>query len=152
MAFLILKWLHVLSATVFFGTGIAFFLLVAWRRGEVHAFASVARITVLADALFTAPAVVVQLLTGIGLVHLAGWPWSARWIAASLVLYGIVVACWLPVLWLQLRVRDLACAAAADGTPLPPACHRLMRRWFALGWPAFLAMLAIFWLMLARPA
>ncbi len=154
MIYLWLKWIHILSSTLLFGTGlgIAFFLWIAHRRGDVHAIAATARTVVLADTCFTAPAVVVQLGTGLALMHVLGTPLTQFWIACALGLFVLVGACWLPVLWLQIRARDLAVAAARDGTPLPPAYFRAMRWWFWLGWPAFLSVMAIFWLMVFKPA
>jgi uncharacterized membrane protein len=153
MAYLALKWLHILSSTLLFGTGlgIAFFMWVAHLRGDARVIAATARTVVIADACFTAPAVVLQLASGVALMHLAGWRIEQRWLAWALVLFVLVGACWLPVLWLQIRARDLAQAAVARGEPLPPAYFRAMRLWFWLGWPAFLGVLAIFWLMVAKP-
>lgn len=154
MAYLWVKWIHVLSSTLLFGTGlgIAFFMWRAHRSRDPALIAGTARIVVLADACFTAPAVLVQLGTGLWLAHRAGLPLHASWLKMALVLFFVTGACWLPVLWLQVRVRDLATAAAAADAPLPAAYHRAMRWWFWLGWPAFLSVLAIFWLMVAKPA
>ncbi|MEG3789522.1 DUF2269 domain-containing protein [Lysobacter sp. CCNWLW3] len=153
MAYLWVKWLHILSSTLLFGTGlgIAFFFWLAHRRGDARVIAATARTVVIADACFTAPAVVVQLLSGLWLAHTLGLPFEAFWLKTALVLFFVIGACWLPVLWLQLRARDLAQAATRDGTPLPPAYYRVMRWWFWLGWPAFLSVLAIFWLMVLKP-
>jgi uncharacterized membrane protein len=106
---------------------------------------------VVADTLFTATAVILQPLTGAALAHMAGYPLLHGWIAASLGLYILVGVFWLPVVWMQLRMRDLARSAAETGTPLPPAYHRLWRLWFAFGFPAFAAVMAIIWLMVAKP-
>ena len=154
MLYLAVKWLHVLSSTLLFGTGlgIAFFMWVAHRRGDVRAIAQTARTVVIADACFTAPAVAIQLATGLWMAHALGLPLWLHWLRTALLLYGLVGLCWLPVLWLQMRARDLALAADAAGTPLPPAYYRLMRWWFWLGWPAFLSAMWIFWLMVAKPA
>lgn len=153
-AYLLLKTVHVLSAALLFGTGLgtAFFMWFTHRSGDVAAVARVARLTVRADAWFTAPAVVVQPLSGFAMAHWAGFGLELPWIQASLALYLLAGACWIPVLFLQRRARDLAIAAVRDGTPLPPAYHRAMRAWFVLGWPAFLAVLAIYGLMVAKPA
>ncbi len=153
MIYLWLKWIHILSSTLLFGTGlgIAFFLWIAHRRGNAHAIAATARTVVLADTCFTAPAVVVQFGTGLWLARILGLPLTQGWVACALALFVLVGACWLPVLWLQVRARDLAIAAARDGTPLPPAYFRAMRWWFWLGWPAFLSVMAIFWLMVFKP-
>jgi uncharacterized membrane protein len=152
-AYLLLKWLHVIGATVLMGTGagIAFFMLMAHRSGDVRVIAGVARIVVIADYVFTASAVVAQPITGALLAHAAGYSLGEGWIILSLGLYVVTGAFWLPVVWMQKRMRDLARQAAEAGTALPAAYHRLFRRWFAFGFPAFTAVLAIFWLMISRP-
>jgi uncharacterized membrane protein len=148
-----LKLLHILSATVLFGTGLgtAFHMWMAHLSGEPRTIATVARNVVIADLLFTTPAMIVQPLSGIALLWLAGIDPLSSWLVAAYLLYALAGACWLPVLWLQIRARDLAREAAAAGTPLPAAYHRVMRLWFCLGWPAFTAVVAIFWLMVAKP-
>lgn len=153
MTYLILKYLHVIGATVLLGTGagIAFFMLVAHRTGNAATIAATARIVVIADFLFTASAVVIQPLTGWLLAREVGYPLTEGWILLSLLLYVVTGLFWLPVVWIQMRMRDLASAAARDGQPLPPRYHRLFWTWFAFGFPAFGAVLAIFWLMIARP-
>jgi uncharacterized membrane protein len=152
--FLAIKWLHVIGATVLFGTGIgtAFHFWITWRGGNVIAIASAARSTVLADYLFTLPAVLLQPITGVALALMAGYPLTATWIAVSLALYCLAGACWLPVVFIQLRLRELAAASARAGSPLPDEFTRLARRWFMLGWPAFGSIAVIVWLMVARPA
>ena len=151
--FLPLKALHIVGATVLLGTGagIAFFMVMAHRTGDARIVAHTAGIVVIADMLFTASAVVLQPLTGAALAHRAGWPLLEGWVAASLGLYAVVGLFWLPVVWMQWRMRDLARAAAAAGAPLPPAYHALYRWWFASGFPAFAAVLGIVWLMVAKP-
>jgi uncharacterized membrane protein len=151
--YLLLKTLHVLSAALLFGTGLgtAFFMWFTHRSGDVGAIARVARLTVRADWLFTAPAVIVQPVSGYALVRIAGFDLQQSWLLASFGLYLLAGACWIPVVVLQLRARDLAIAAETAGTPLPPAYHRAMRAWFVLGWPAFAAVLATYWLMVAKP-
>jgi uncharacterized membrane protein len=152
--YLVVKWLHILSSTLLFGTGIgsAFYMLVSVLQRDPRVVAAVARIVVIADWLFTATTVIAQPLTGLYLVHLAGMPLGTRWIAWSLVLYAMAVACWLPVVWLQMRMRDLAANAVRRGEALSPAFTRYFRAWVALGIPAFIAFVAIFWLMTAKPA
>lgn len=149
----LLRWLHVIGAAVLFGTGmgIAFFFVMAVRGGDARAVAAVSRIVVTADFLFTATAVAVQPLTGIALAKAIGWPLSQGWIVLSLALYVVAGLLWLPVVWMQIQMRDLAAAAAQRGEPLPPSFHRLYRLWFAMGFPAFAAVLAILWLMITRP-
>lgn len=148
-----LKALHILSATILFGTGLgtAFHMWMAHRSGDVRAIAVVARNVALADFLFTAPAVIVQPLTGILLIRSAAIDPLSSWLVLAYALYVVAGVCWLPVVWLQLRIRDAARAAIASNQPLPDAYYRQMRWWFALGWPAFLAVIAILWLMVAKP-
>ena len=151
--YFILKFLHVIGAAVLLGTGagIAFFMLMAHRTGNAATVAATARIVVVADYLFTATAVVAQPVTGLLLVRAVGYDLAEGWIIASIALYLFTGAFWLPVVWMQSRMRDLASAAAGAGEPLPAAYHRLYRLWFAFGFPAFFAVLGIFWLMIVRP-
>jgi uncharacterized membrane protein len=148
----LLKTLHVISATVLLGTGggIAFFMWMAHRSGDVRVIAAVAGWVVIADACFTAPAVVVQFISGVALARLAGFSFSAPWLAVSIGLFLFVGACWLPVVWLQWRARNFARAAVIGGTPLPEQYFRTMKLWFALGWPAFTAVLLIVYLMVKK--
>jgi uncharacterized membrane protein len=152
MEYLLVKWLHVLSSTMLFGTGIgsAFYLLLATLSRDARAVATVSRYVVVTDWVFTATTAVFQPLSGFWLLHLAGLPWSTPWIAWSLWLYALALACWLPVVWIQWRLRDLSAQAAAAGAPLPPAYWRHFRWWVALGWVAFVAFLAIFYMMIAK--
>lgn len=148
-----LKWLHVISATVLFGTGIgtAFQMWFAHRRGEAAAIAVVARNVVLADWLFTLPAGLVQPATGVLMILQAGLDPFVSWLLVAYFLYLLAFICWVPVVVLQIRVRDLATAAAGAKSALPAEYHSAMLMWFGLGWPAFLALLAIFLLMVAKP-
>lgn len=154
MTYLLLKYVHVIGAAVLLGTGagIAFFMLLAHRTGNALIIAAVARIVVIADFLFTATAVVVQPISGAWLAHEAGYSLSESWILASIFLYIVTGLFWLPVVWMQARMRDLARQAADLGKPLPAEYQRLFRLWFAFGFPAFAAVLLIYWLMIARPA
>jgi len=154
LTYLILKFLHVIGAAVLLGTGagIAFFMLLGNFTGKPATVAAVARIVVIADFLFTATAVVAQPVTGIALAWHMGWSLWEGWIALSIGLYFVTGAFWLPVVWMQMRMRDLAAEAAATGEPLPPQYHRLFWWWFAFGFPAFGAVIAIFWLMIAKPS
>jgi len=151
--YLLLKLIHVLGSAVLFGTGlgIAFFMFMAHRSGDPAAIAHTARIVVVADAWFTATAVVVQPLTGWAMTALAGYSIDQFWIKATLALYVFVGLCWLPVVWLQWRMRELAAAAAREGSALPARYHAYYKVWFALGWPAFIGVLLIFILMLWKP-
>jgi uncharacterized membrane protein len=150
---LLLRWLHVIGAAILLGTGagIAFFMLMAHRTRDPVLIAHTARIVVLADWLFTMSAVIVQPITGVLLAVALGWPLKEGWILLSFALYVLVGCLWLPVLWIQRRLWQLAAAAAAAKAPLPPAYDRLFRIWFACGIPAFVLVLAIIWLMLAKP-
>lgn len=152
-AYLIIKWVHILSSVVLVGTGFgtAYFFYFTNRSGNVQAMAIVARLVVRADWWFTAPAAVVQPVTGVVMATMAGWPLTTPWLAGSLVLYVVAGACWLPVVWLQLRLAGMAEAAAQQGLELPPPYGVLARRWEWLGYPAFIAMLIVFWLMVAKP-
>jgi uncharacterized membrane protein len=152
--YFILKFLHVIGSTVLLGTGagIAFFMLMAHRTGDAATVAATARIVVIADYVFTTTAVIAQPITGALLAWEAGYSLYDGWIMVSLGLYVLTGLFWLPVVWMQGRMRNLAREAAAAGQPLPPAYHRLYLWWFAFGFPAFAAVLAIFWLMITRPA
>ena len=154
MEYLFVKWLHILSSTVLFGTGVgsAFYLLATTLSRDVRAIAVVARMVVRADWLFTATTAVLQPLTGFWLVHLVGFPLATPWLRMSIVFYVLAMLCWLPVVWLQIKLRDLAAAAAREGTGLPPRYWTFFRLWIVLGVPAFFLFLALFWLMVAKPA
>lgn len=154
MEYLVIKWLHILSSTFLFGTGIgsAFYMLFTSLSRDVRAIAVVSRHVVLADWIFTSTTVVIQPLTGIYMIHLAGYPWTSAWIMWSIALYFLAGACWLPVVWIQLKMRDMAQLAARDGAELPPLYWRYLRLWTVLGIPAFFALVVVFWLMVAKPA
>jgi len=151
--YLLIKWLHIISSTVLFGTGagIAFFFVRAQRTGDARIIAAVGREVVLADFVFTATAVILQPLTGIALALMRGYPLSTSWLGVSIALYILVGCCWLHVVWLQIRMRDLAIDAAHNSLALPIVYQVYYRRWFALGWPAFIGVLVIFYLMVAKP-
>jgi uncharacterized membrane protein len=151
--FLAVKYLHVLGAIVIVGTGagIAFFMLMAHLSRDAAFIARTARVVVLADFVFTATAVAFQPVTGYFLMRATGVRFTDSWIAASLALFAVAGGFWAPVVWMQRRMRDLAAGAAAEGAPLPAAYHRLFRLWFIYGFPGFGAVLAILWLMIAKP-
>ena len=154
MAFELLKTVHILSAALLFGTGlgIAFFFWMGGRSGSDEAALFAARATVIADTIFTATAVVLQPVSGALLLWIAGYDPFEKWILLSAALYLVAGACWLPVVVIQLRIRDLLAAKVAGG-PFDEARYlRLRRTWFRLGWPAFIAVVLIVWLMVARPA
>jgi len=152
--YLLVKWIHILSSVVLVGTGFgtAFYLFFANRSGNVQAQAVVSRLVVRADWWFTTPAVLVQPASGLFLAHMTGWPLSTPWLALSIALFVISGALWLPVVWLQLRMAAMARAAAEQGGVLPDTYWRYARWWEALGYPAFVAMLAVFYLMVVKPA
>ena len=152
--YLTVKLIHILSGAVLFGTGmgIAFFMVWANRTRDARTVAGVARIVVVADMVFTATAVVVQPLSGLWLIHLRGYsPWEP-WLVVAYSLYGLTGAFWLPVVWIQLRLARLAEEAASLALPLPTQYHRLYRLWFALGFPAFAAVIGIYAMMVFKPA
>lgn len=151
MDYTLVKTLHILSATVLFGTGIgtAYFMWIANRSRDTRVIAAVAGHVVLADWLFTTPAVIFQPLSGVWLVQSAGYAWDG-WIATSLGLYVLAGLCWLPVVWLQLYMRKTAQAAASAGLPLPDTYWRAAKIWFWLGVPAFVSVVAVFFLMVAK--
>ena len=153
MDYLLLKWIHILSATILFGTGIgsAFFMFMANRSRDVAGIYFATRHVVLADYLFTTPAVLIQLATGLWLLHITGYSLIDRWVLLGLILYVFAGACWLPVVWMQIKMRDLAKAALEAGTPLPPIYWAFDRWWIGLGCLAFPAVVIIFYLMVAKP-
>ena len=153
MSYLLLKWIHIVSATILFGTGIgtAFQMLMANRRGDVSQIYFATRTAVLADLIFTTPAVVVQLITGVMLVQKLEYHFSDLWVVWSLVLYFFAGACWLPVVWFQVKMRDMAKAALASGNSLPDRYWTLDRWWIGLGMLAFPAILAVLFLMVFKP-
>ncbi len=153
MIYLTLKWLHILSAIVLFGTGLgsAFYKFMTDRRGDIASIAMVNRTVVQADWLFTTPTIIIQPLTGLAMLHLLGIPLLTPWVFYSLLLYGLAGVCWLPVVWLQIQMRDLAHTAQQQHTPLPPLYHTYARIWFWLGVPAFMAMIIVIALMVFKP-
>ncbi|MCP5037712.1 MAG: DUF2269 domain-containing protein, partial [Rhodobacteraceae bacterium] len=141
-------------STVLFGTGIgtAFQMVWAWRTGRVETIHSVSSGVVVADWIFTTPAGLIQPATGLWLVWLAGYSWSEPWLLLTYGAYILAFICWAPVVRLQIRIRDMAATALAAGTPLPASAHKAFRLWFVLGWPAFIALTGVFWLMVTKPS
>lgn len=152
MDYLIVKTLHVVSATFLVGTGAgsAYYLWRAHRRGDPHVLASVAGLVVQADWIFTLPTAILQLLSGAWLVHQAGYSWGG-WVGASLVLYVLAGMCWVPAVWLQMRIRDSAATSARSGRPLSEQNRRYAQIWFWLGVPALTAMVCVYALMVIKP-
>jgi uncharacterized membrane protein len=152
--YVLLKAIHIVSSTILFGTGLgtAFFKWAVDRSGNVAAIRAVSERVVLADWLFTSPAILVQAITGVALAHLMGFSLTHGWVAYSIGLYCVAGLCWLPVVWLQMQMRDLARDSEARGVPLAPTYWTYARVWFWLGVPAFLALVVVFWLMVAKPS
>lgn len=153
MSYLVVKWLHILSSTLLFGTGLgsAFYMFFTSLSRDVRATAVVVRHVVIADWAFTTPTIIIQPLTGFYLIHLAGFPLSSAWIKWSIVLYFVAGAAWLPVVWMQIRMRDMAIEAARANTALSAKYWRYLRIWVALGIVAFTALVVVFYLMVAKP-
>lgn len=152
MEYVLLKWIHILSSTILFGTGVgsAFYLFMANRRKEITGIYFATRHVVIADWLFTTPAVVIQLITGLLLMRVTGYPFSAGWIMWGILLYFFVGACWIPVVWMQIKMRNMAKIAFESGDALPEGYWRLDTYWIILGLLAFPAMVVIFYLMVAK--
>lgn len=153
MDYLIVKWVHVLSSTLLFGTGLgsAYYMFFTNRSGDVRAIAVVARRVVAADWLITLPTGILQPLSGAYLVERAGFDWSAGWIVWSFALFLLAMGCWLPVVWLQIRMAQMAEQAVATSAALPARFWRYHRLWTALGIPAFAGFVAVFYLMVVKP-
>jgi uncharacterized membrane protein len=153
MEYLAIKWLHILSSTLLFGTGLgsAFYMFFSSLTRDVRAIAVVVRYVVIADWAFTTPTIILQPATGFYLLHLGGIDWRSTWIIASIGLYLLAGACWLPVAWMQIRMRDMARAAAQSGTELPARYWRYLRWWVALGIVAFCSLVVVFYLMVVKP-
>jgi uncharacterized membrane protein len=152
-SYALLKAIHIASAAVLFGTGlgIAFFKWITDRTETVAAIRVVSEKVVLADWLFTLPAIIVQAVTGFALAGLMGYPLTHGWLAWSVALFILAGACWIPVVWLQIRMRNLARRSEREGLPIPAAYHAYARVWFWLGVPAFAAVALVFWIMVAKP-
>jgi len=153
-SYLIVKWIHIVSSVLLVGTGFgsAFYLFFANRSGDVRAMAVVGRLVVRADTWFTTPTGFVQPISGFAMMHMAGWPWTTPWLLASFALYLLAGACWLPVVWLQWQMTKMARAAVDNNEALPDLYWHFARWWEALGYPAFIAMLIVFYLMVNKPA
>lgn len=153
MSYEIWKWLHVLSSTVLFGTGMgsAYYMFFASRTRDPRVVASVVGLVVWADWVFTTTTIVFQPLSGLFLARIAGFPLASPWLLWTYALYVLAGVCWLPVVWMQIRMRDLARHAVAEQTELPPLYWRYLRYWVLLGIPAFFALVIVFYLMIAKP-
>ena len=152
--YLFVKWVHVVSSTILFGfgAGTAWYFWNAHLTGDPAIIARVGRMVVKADWIFTGTSGIVQPVSGVLLVHLAGYSLLEPWLLLTYGLYLLAIMCWLPVVWLQIKAQRLAQSALENGEPLGVSYRRAMWLWFALGWPAFLGLVGVFWLMVARPA
>ena len=149
--YFLVKLVHIISATLLFGTGLgtAFFMFSAFRSSDAAAIKVTSRHVVLADWIFTTPAIVVQFTTGLWLTSYLQIPYSSAWFVAVIALFVTVGLCWLPVVWLQIRLKKLM--GEHRGGDLPPEFSPLMRLWVGLGIPAFAITLVLFWLMVFKP-
>jgi uncharacterized membrane protein len=151
--YLLLKWAHILSSVLLVGTGFgsAFYLYFTHRTRNTQAIAAVSRLVVKADFWFTTPAIIIQPLTGYAMISLSGYAVTQSWLLWTYGLYTLAGICWLPVVWLQFRMADMATAAANSNAHLPEHYWRYAQYWEWLGYPAFLAMLGVYWLMVFKP-
>lgn len=152
MEYLLIKYVHIISMVLLFGTGLgsAFYKLMADRSGDVTHIAIMNKHVVWADWWFTTPTIILQPITGFMMLYLSGVDWTTPWVLASLVLYGVAGLCWIPVVWLQIQMRELSATAVSNNIPLTSDYHRYAKYWFYLGVPAFLAMLMIVLLMVLK--
>lgn len=152
--YFVIKTIHILSSTVLFGTGLgtAFFMLMSKFSGDIQAKLFAAKTTVIADYIFTTPAIIIQPLTGFWLIYQSGVAMDELWLLWTYALYVLAGACWIPVVFIQIRLKKMIQASVDTGSELPPSYHRLFKIWFLLGWPAFMALVAIFYLMVTKPS
>lgn len=152
-SYLVVKTIHVISSGVLLGTGlgIAFFMYRAKFTENLHEKYFAARNTVIADYLFTLPAVVIQPISGVWLVSTLGYEWTEFWLIYTYILYVVIGICWIPVVWIQIQVKKIIQQSIEMKEGLPERYHQLMKVWFILGWPAFISLIAIFYLMVAKP-
>ena len=151
--YMLLKFVHILSSVLLVGTGFgsAFYLFFIHRTRNLQAIAAVSRLVVRADYWFTTPAIIIQPLTGLAMVSMAGYSMTQNWLLWTIILYVLAGACWLPVVWLQIRMSKMATTALADEIPLPAEYWQYARYWEWLGYPAFIAMLGVYGLMVSKP-
>lgn len=153
MLYLWLKFIHIISSTILFGTGIgtACTMLYGHSTRNVPIIAAITKYVVLADWIFTGTSGLIQPITGLWMVYLAGYTWSSFWVLGSIIGYLIAAFCWFPVVYLQIKMRDLAAAAIQNKTSLAPTYFRYYKYWFSLGWPAFISLIIVFYLMTNKP-
>lgn len=152
--YIIIKTVHIICSTILFGTGIgtAFFMFRSWFTQNLQEKLYASKNTVLADYLFTFPAVILQPLSGIALIHLVGYDWTDLWLMLTYGIYIIAGLCWIPVVWIQIQLMRIVAECVESGTELPPRYNKLFKIWFALGWPAFMGLVVVFYLMVAKPS
>jgi len=151
--YMVVKTLHIISSTILFGTGIgvAYFMYLSHFSDNLEVKYFVAKNTVLADYLFTLPAVIIQPLSGFWLVSESGYNWNEFWLELTYVIYIIAAACWIPVVWIQIQLKQILIECVNNKITLPRRYHTLFRTWLILGWPAFVGLVAIFYLMVTKP-
>lgn len=151
--YLTVKTLHILSAAILFGTGIgiAFFMLRSNFSHNLQERFYAVRTTVLADYIFTLPAVILQPATGLWLVSLAGFNWTDLWLVLTYLIYLIAGICWLPVVWIQIQLKKILIHSMVKQTGLPYRYKKLLRFWYLLGIPAFTGLVVVFFLMVFKP-
>ncbi|HAU0707322.1 TPA: DUF2269 domain-containing protein [Legionella pneumophila] len=153
MLYFYLKFIHVLSSTILFGTGIgtASVMIYGHRTKNPIVIAAISKYVVFADWIFTGTSGILQPLTGFAMVYLAGFSWTSFWILGSILGYVVAACCWFPVVYLQIKMRDLAIETVKNNTTLPKKYDRYFLYWFILGWPAFLSLVGVFYLMTNKP-
>ena len=153
MPYLWLKFIHIVSSTILFGTGIgtASVMLYGHLTRDTKIIAAITRYVVFADWVFTLPSAIVQLFTGLLMVYLAGYSFASFWIWASMIGYVIAAFCWFPVVYMQIKMRDFASNAYHQNAALPERYYTYFNYWFCLGWPAFISLIIVFYLMVNKP-
>jgi len=151
--YIFIKTVHIISSTILFGTGagIAFFMFRTYSTNSLQEKYYAARTTVLADYLFTFPAVILQPITGFWLIANSGYEWTNLWLVLTYIIYAITGVCWLPVVWIQIKLKNMLATCMESNSDLPKRYHQLFKIWFILGWPAFIGLLIVFYLMVAKP-
>lgn len=151
--YLVVKTIHIISSTILFGTGIgiAFFMFRSWFSDNLQDKIYASRNTVLADYCFTLPAVIIQPATGFWLVWQGGYDWADLWLSMTYIIYILAGLCWVPVVWIQIQLKTMVEEAHSNDTDLPERYNRLFKIWFILGWPAFIGLIAVFFLMVMKP-
>jgi uncharacterized membrane protein len=153
MSYLILKYIHIISSTILFGTGIgsAFYMFMANLRKDIAVIYFATRHVVIADFIFTMPSVIIQLISGTMLIKAAGYEYSDAWIMWAYILYFFAALCWLPVVWMQIKMRNMAKNALDNNKNLPDDYWKMYTIWIILGYLAFPAIMIIFYLMVFKP-